>query len=93
MFPNRPTRSFKKELKNASPDFKQGWNDGCNVGMTAGSNTFYKSFYSSNQVDGYKITNSPEYSTAYNNAFWFCYRTDYIKQKSTIWGSFFKGHI
>ena len=77
---------------NASPDFKQGWEEGCESGMSAGSNTFYKIFYRSNAADGWKMSNSSDYRTAWNNAFWFCYRYDYFKQKSSIWGSFFSGY-
>ena len=56
----------------ASDDFKQGWKDGCETGMSAGSNTFYKSFYRNNATDGWKIANSPDYKTAWDNSFWFC---------------------
>ena len=76
----------------ASPDFKQGWADGCEVGMSSGSNTFYKMFYASNQADGFKMANSIDYRTAWGNAFWFCYRATYVKQKSSIWGSILGGY-
>ena len=76
----------------ASDDFKQGWKDGCETGMSAGSNTFYKSFYRNNATDGWKIANSPDYKTAWDNSFWFCYRHDYFKQKISIWGSVFSGY-
>ena len=89
--PQRPDKGFKMD-EDASQDFKQGWNDGCETGMSAGSNTFYKMFYRSNAVDGYKITSSAEYKTAWNNAYWYCYRKDYIKQKSAIWSSYFVGY-
>ena len=84
MMPVRPVKQV--EIKgNSSPDFKKGWQDGCETGMSAGSNTFYKMFYRSNAVDGWKMTRSNDYQTAWNNAFWFCYRYDYFKQKSSIW--------
>lgn len=92
IFPNRPDKDFQDTLKEASPEFKKGWEDGCEVGMSAGSNTFYKMYYRNNAVDGYKMTGSSDYKTAWGNAFWFCYRSDYIKQKSSIWGSFFSGY-
>lgn len=91
IFPARPDRDLKPD-KDASPEFVQGWNDGCEVGMSAGSNTFYKIFYRNNVVDGYKMTSSSEYKTGWGNAFWYCYRYDYIKQKSSIWGSMFSGY-
>lgn len=90
-FPSRAVGQIKMD-PDASPEFKKGWKDGCEVGMAAGSNTFYKSFYDSNKVDGWKMQSSKEYKTAWNNAFWFCYRHDYFKQKSSIWGSFFAGY-
>lgn len=91
IFPSRPDKEFKETLRDASPEFVQGWHDGCEVGMSGGSNTFYKMFYRNNAVDGYKMTSSSEYKTAWGNAFWYCYRADYIKQKSSIWGSTFGG--
>lgn len=91
MMPVRPIKEV--EIKgNSSPDFKKGWEDGCETGMSAGSNTFYKIFYRSNAIDGWKMTQSTDYQTAWNNAFWFCYRYDYFKQKSSIWGSVFGGY-
>ncbi len=92
IFPNRPDREFVEELRDASPEFKQGWEDGCEVGMSAGSNTFYKMFYRSNASDGYKMTSSTDYKTAWGNAFWYCYRYDHIKQDRPIWGSVFGGY-
>lgn len=91
IFPSRASGQIKLD-PNSSPEFIQGWNDGCEVGMSAGSNTFYKSFYDSNKVDGWMMQGSKDYKTAWNNAFWFCYRHDYFKQKSSIWGSFFSGY-
>lgn len=92
LLPERPGDEFQEDLKHASPDFRLGWHDGCEVGMSAGSNTFYKLFYRNNAADGYKMVGSPDYKTAWGNAFWYCYRKDYIKQKSGIWGSTFGGY-
>ena len=92
ILPARPVLAFEKDLVATSPEFQQGWKDGCEVGMSAGSNTFYKMFYSNNAVDGYKMTSSSDYKTAWGNAFWFCYRYDYVKQKSSVWGSTFGGY-
>jgi len=86
----RPNESVKFG-GDVSVEFRQGWDDGCEVGMASGSNKFYKMFYRSNKVDGYKMTSSPEYKTAWGNAFWFCYRYDHIKQKSKIWSGMFQG--
>jgi hypothetical protein len=90
--PNRPDTSFTKELEDASPDFRQGWTHGCESGMASGSNTFYKAFYRTNVVDGYKMTGSSDYKNAWGNGFWYCYRYDYGKQSSPIWGSTFGGY-
>ncbi len=90
--PNRPSANNIKFSAGASVEFKQGWEDGCEVGMSAGSNTFYKMFYRNNAADGYKMTSSSDYKTAWGNAFWYCYRHDAIKQTS-VWGSFFKGML
>lgn len=76
-----------------SPEFHYGWNDGCESGMAAASNSFYKMFYKQNKIDGYKMANSSEYRTAWNYAWWYCMRRDWVKQKSTIWGSVFMGHV
>lgn len=93
MLPERPHDNVKID-DDASPEFKQGWSDGCEVGMASGSNTFYKMFYRNNAVDGYKMSSSSEYKTAWGNAFWYCYRYDHIKQGSgKIWGSMFSGYI
>lgn len=91
IFPERPTHKMDDSLVNATPEFIEGWRDGCEVGMSAGSNTFYKIFYRNNRVDGYKMTGSPDYKTAWSNSFWYCYRHDYIKQKSPIYKSMFTG--
>jgi hypothetical protein len=92
ILPERPGTEFQKDLEKASPEFRQGWTDGCEVGMSAGSNTFYKMFYKNNAVDGYKMAYSSEYKTGLSNAFWYCYRKDYIKLKSSIWSSTFSGY-
>jgi hypothetical protein len=39
------------------------------------------------------MANSKDYNTAWNNAYWYCYRRDYVKQKSAIWGSAMAGYI
>jgi len=92
----RPTknasRNFKDSIAKGSPDFQQGWKDGCETGMSAATNTFYQIFYTNNKIDGWKITSSPDYKTAWNTALWFCIHSDYVDAKSSIYGSFFKGY-
>jgi hypothetical protein len=92
IFPERPNNKFDKDLRDASPEFKQGWHDGCETGMSAGTNTFYKPFYANNVVDGYKMSSSTEYKTAWGNSFWYCYRHDWVKQQGSIWNSIFSGY-
>lgn len=92
IFVNRPDTEFDDDLKNASPDMKQGWKDGCEVGLSSGANQFYRMFNDNNAIDGYKFVNSLEYKNAWSNAYWYCYRTDYTKQASSLWGSMFSGY-
>ncbi len=90
--PKMPYGNYPEQISAASPEFEQGWKNGCEVGSASGSNTFYKIFYKSNKVDGYKVAGSQDYSRAYGNAFWYCYRAAHIKHKSSIWGSIFSGY-
>ena len=90
--PDRPSREFKQTMEESSPEFAQGWKDGCEVGMSSAGNTFYKMFYRNNAIDGYKMGSSSDYSTAWGNAFWYCMRYDLIKQESGTWSSVFGGY-
>ena len=87
-----PSKFFRKSLEGASEDFKQGWADGCEVGMSGGSNAFYQAVYDSNKMDGFKYTYSQDYKIAWDRAFWFCYRTDFVDQKSPPNRSVFSSH-
>lgn len=92
-FIDRPDTAFEKDLEDTSVEFRQGWADGCETGMSSGNSNFYRMFYRNNKVDGYKMTSSADYKTAWGNAFWFCSRTDWVKHKSTkIWASTFGGY-
>ncbi len=86
-----PSDDFKQELEVATPDFRQGWKDGCESAMGAASNSFNQMFHKNNQVDGYKMSYSGQYQTAWNNAWWYCYRKDWTNQRSTPWSSVFGG--
>ncbi|MDA0901885.1 MAG: hypothetical protein O3B09_00545 [Proteobacteria bacterium] len=88
-----PQMTFEKTLqdKNTHPDFRQGWHDGCEVGNEAGSKSFYKSFTKTNKIDGWKLSKSKDYQKAWNYAFWYCYRDDYVDHKSTAFSAFFRG--
>ena len=91
--PKRASGRFDKSLSDSSPDFAKGWRDGCDVGMSSGSNQFYKLFHKSNNADGYKMASSIDYRTAWTNAYWWCYRKDFVKQKSSLWGSMMNGYL
>jgi hypothetical protein len=86
-----PLDDYKEDLKNASPDSRQGWYDGCETGIQSGTNAFYQSLFKTKQ-DGYKMVYSPDYSNAWGNAYWYCYRKEWTNiQSSTTWSSVFGG--
>lgn len=88
----RPSDEFKEDLKDTTVEFRQGFYAGCEVGMASANNTFYKGFYRGNVTDGWKMTSSADYKSGWGFGFWYCYRKDWVKQKSTkIWGSTFGG--
>jgi hypothetical protein len=89
-FPNT-TDHFKSDLAKADPDFKLGWDHGCETGASSGSNQFYKIFYKSNKQDGWKMASSPTYKNAWNYGYWYCMREEYVDQNVTMWGSIFGG--
>jgi hypothetical protein len=90
--PKAPSQHFVTSLQNASPDFQKGWSDGCESGMNAGSSSFYQMFYRSNKQDGFKMATSPEYSDAWDKAWWYCTHSNYVDMKSSVWGSLFSGY-
>lgn len=90
--PNSAMSEFSEMRANASPDFRQGWEDGCETASQTTANNFHKLMVYERKVDGFKITQSNEYKTAWNFAWWYCYRYMYVKHKSSIWSSFFGGY-
>lgn len=56
--------------QNGSPEFNQGWRDGCDTGMAAFGNYTYKLIY------GFKkdmtLINNAEYNAAWNSAYNTC---------------------
>ena len=56
--------------QNGSPEFNQGWRDGCDTGMAAFGNYTYKLIY------GFKkdmnLLNNAEYTSAWNSAYNTC---------------------
>ncbi len=92
-FVDRPDKEFQEELKDSTVEFRQGWRDGCETGMASSNSTFYKSFYSGNTSDGWKMTSSSDYKNAWGLGFWYCYRKDWVKQKNPrVWSSIFGGY-
>ena len=89
--PSMPDKDLRDELNTNAREHNLGWKDGCETGISSGSNTFYKMFYRSNKIDGYLSATSSDYRDAWDMAFWYCYRSTYIRQKSSLWGSIFKG--
>lgn len=82
---------LQEELANTSDEFSAGWKDGCETGISGGANTFYKMFYRSNRIDGFRMASSADYRDAYEYAFWYCFRSTYVRQKSSLWSSIMKG--
>jgi len=89
--PSMADKELKDETDKTTEEYRTGWKDGCEVGISGASNTFYKMFYRNNKIDGYRMSSSPEYRDAWDSAFWYCYRSTYVRQKSSIWSSIMKG--
>ncbi len=90
--PNVASSQMKEMFATAKPDFQDGWRDGCETGVSAGGNWFYKSFYKSNRIDGFRMIDSEDYKVAWNFGWWYCYRYQFVKNKSSLWGSFISGY-
>jgi hypothetical protein len=58
------------ETPDGSPIFKQGWEDGCETGLNAYGNEYYKNLHSFQQ-DPYLI-HDPEYYRAWNDSYQYC---------------------
>jgi hypothetical protein len=91
MMPALADKEMLDETDKTTDEYRSGWKDGCEVGISSGGNTFYKMFYRNNKIDGYRMSSSPEYRDAWDSSFWYCYRSTYIRQKSSVWGSIMKG--
>jgi hypothetical protein len=67
---------FMQELMSQGPDgpieFKEGWRDGCETGVSVTSNVFQRHFYSFKQ-DPDKAQDR-KYYTGWKTAFWLCSR-------------------
>ncbi len=56
--------------KDANPDYLQGWEDGCNTGLSTMVTGYYKSFYGYQQ-DPYKMS-LPIYYKAWKDSYTYC---------------------
>ena len=90
--PTDHMNDYNKSLQNTSPDFKKGWRDGCESGTKSSTNSFYQMFYKGNKQDGYKMATSPDYSNAWNKAWWYCTHASEIDKKRGIFGYIFSGY-
>ncbi len=63
----------------ASPLYKKAWHEGCESGITAYSNDFYKAMYSFNQDS--RLIDNPEYYNTWRDAYQYCrhYINEYLK--------------
>lgn len=57
--------------KDAHPDYRQGWEDGCNTGLSTMVPGYYKSFYAFQQ-DAYKSQTNPVYYKAWKDSYTYC---------------------
>lgn len=56
--------------KDANPDYLEGWNDGCETGLSTMNHSYYKSFYKFKQ-DPYKLNNE-RYYKAWRDSYHYC---------------------
>ena len=52
MMPALADKKMQDETDKTTEEYRAGWKDGCEVGISSGSNTFYKMFYRNNKIDG-----------------------------------------
>ncbi len=63
------------------PNFKQGWKDGCETGISATANQYQKMFYKFKQDSA--LAQDPTYYTGWKTAFDYCqrYMFQYLKRE------------
>ncbi|MCE3232040.1 MAG: hypothetical protein K0R98_297 [Rickettsiaceae bacterium] len=69
-FAPKPWRMGGPDRENASPEYTEGWDDGCSTGLSTMNPGYYKSFYSFKQ-DPYKVDNEVYYK-AWKDAYTYC---------------------
>jgi len=70
VFAPKPLRMGKPDMKNASPEYVKGWDDGCETGLSTMVTDYYKSFYTY-KMDPYMIDNAT-YFKAWNDSYTYC---------------------
>lgn len=67
---------FIQDLMNQAPDgpieFREGWRDGCETGISVTSNAFQRHFYTFTQNPD--MAQDHKYYTGWKTAFWLCSR-------------------
>ena len=61
-----------KEGPDGPEEFRQGWRDGCETGLSAVANRFQRSFYQFKQ--DYKLAQNPVYYAGWRTSFTYCQR-------------------
>jgi hypothetical protein len=70
MFAPKPYKMGGPDKKDASPEYLEGWDDGCETGLSTMNPGYYKSFYAFKQ-DPYKVDNEVYYK-AWKDAYTYC---------------------
>ncbi|MEM7617231.1 MAG: hypothetical protein AAF195_02490 [Pseudomonadota bacterium] len=66
---------FDLAPKNAAPEYKQGWLDGCETGLASMTNDFYKTFYTFQQTN--EMLGNEVYYKAWKDTYHFCRHYSY----------------
>lgn len=89
IFAPKPLRMRGPDTKKGSPDYLEGWDDGCKTGLSTMNPGFYKSFYGY-KIDPYKVSNIVYYK-AWRDAYTYCRQysfrmvwDSYDRQKSNL---------
>lgn len=70
IFAPHPLRMSGPDKSKGSPEYLQGWDDGCKTGLSTMVQGYYKSFYGFKQ-DPYMIGN-PVYYKAWKDSYTYC---------------------
>lgn len=73
-----------KPAENAPPRYKEGWNDGCETGLSTMVQGYYKTFYEFKQNT--ELANDGMYYKAWKDAYTYC--RQYSFRYGWEWGSY-----